>query len=108
MKLGFLSIFSIGLAIATIILSYTYFWIYEPTMEDAANQENQARLLQKEANFLPRSYKQKLDAAVAVNRAYDDWQKIVATKTPPDNLQSRVINMGVNAWQMVIDVRIFR
>jgi hypothetical protein len=108
MKLGFFSFFAIGFAVAVIILSYTWFWTYVPDMEDAQAQEDYAVQLQTEAKKLPQAAVRRQHAADLVNDTVRKWQAVVATRTVPGSIAAGGINMAVNAWQMTIDVRLFR
>jgi hypothetical protein len=108
MKIGFLSILFIGIAISIAVLSWAFFQKYQPTEENAQNQEAFAQQLQTEASKMPASLKRRKQAIEMVNETVKKWQEVVATRTPPTSLASGGISMAVTAWQMAIDVRLYR
>ena len=107
-KLGFIPVLVMGLSIGAIILSWAYFWNYQPDVLEAKYTNDQAVLLQNNANGRPAADKRLKLATDMVNQASAKWQDIVAVKTPPQSLAQGGINMAVSAWQMTIDARVFR
>ncbi|HEY3780743.1 MAG TPA: hypothetical protein VGL56_06655 [Fimbriimonadaceae bacterium] len=102
-------IISIGISIGVIVVSWGYFWNYGPDIEEAKAVEDQAAALHKIAHDEKGPAEQRVNVAqTMVNTKVAEWQQIVAKKTPPNTLSAGGINMGVDAWHMTIDVRVFR
>jgi hypothetical protein len=108
MRIGPLPVISIGISVGVIVMSWGYFWNYQPDMEEARADEDQAIALHKSATFLPAAQARADAATEKVNAIVAKWQQIVSKKTPPSSLDQGGINMAVDAWHMTIDVRVFR
>lgn len=107
MKIGAMPIFSIGLGL---FLVFAGFGLreYIPNMEDAKNRAAAADKFEAEAAKLGKA-KQRLESAKEIVQAKaDEWQKIVAARTPPKSLGAGGIDLNVHAWQLVVDSRKFR
>lgn len=108
MKLGALPILCIGGAIGAICWGFGYFRFWMPNLETAKRAETAANNFETEANKYPTVHKNYLAAKDLVKAEQDNWQKIVAVKTPPASLGAGGIDLGVNAWQLVNDTFVFR
>jgi len=108
MKLSALPIILIGLAVGVVVLAYAFFWEYQPNMDQAAFNTEQARALETEANKMPQAKQGVAMAEQMVREREAAWNAVVATRTLPATLASGGINLNQNAWQLVIDARKYR
>lgn len=107
MKMGALPVFSIGLALFLIFVGFGL-REYLPNMEDAKNREAAAEKYETEKGNLPRAKKRLEQAKEIVQSKADEWQKIVATRTPPTTLEAGGIDLNRHAWQLVVDSQHYR
>lgn len=108
LKLGFVAWLALGISVAVIILSYAYFWKYQPDLEEATDKFAQAQELHDEAEKLPQSQKRQVQAAAAVNATFAKWAALVPTKTPTTSLKQGGIDLAEDPNRLMLDVKIFR
>lgn len=101
MKMGAMPIFSIGLALFLIFIGFGL-REYLPNMEDARNREDIASKYETEAAKLGKAQQRKKAAEEIVQAKADEWQKVVAARTPIH------INLNKHAWQLVVDSQGYR
>lgn len=110
MKLSALTIILLGLSISIIALGLgllgfgdtLHGFMYNKKEEEFQNGYIQQ--LEGEIAKRPAAEKRVRDAKALVETEGQKWEEIVATKTPPQG----IINLDVNAWQLVVDSRRFR
>lgn len=101
MKMGALPVFCIGLALFLIFAGFGLReWI--PNNEDARLRREVAEKYEAEERNLPGAKKRLEDAKAMVQAKADEWQKIVASRTPPN------IDLGKQAWQLAVDTQKYR
>lgn len=106
MKLSPLTIFIIGLSVV-IAAAGVSLSIFMPNIEEAKYQNELANSLIREANKQAQANKKVEQAVADVTKMAEDWQKVVAVKTPPASLPEG-INLAVNRWQLTNDSVQFR
>lgn len=106
MKLSPLTIFIIGLSVVIAALGVSLS-IYLPNVEEARYQNELADKLTIEANKQPQADKKVQTAIEDVTKMAEEWQRVVAVKTPPASLPEG-INLAVNRWQLTTDSVQFR
>lgn len=106
MKLSPLTIYVVGLCIifAAAMVSLS---IFLPNIAEAKNYNEHANAYIQEANKQAQAKKKVEHAVAAVTKMGQDWQQIVAVKTPPNHLPNG-INLAVNRWQLTVDSAQFR
>lgn len=108
MKLSGATYFVIGLAIALIAIGYALFQSFLPNMAQAGMYTAWGEQLQTEANKQSQATKRVENAKKLVEEKSNEWQQVVATKTPPADVAQGGINLAANQYQLTIDVRKFR
>jgi hypothetical protein len=98
----------VGLCLAAIALSFGYFQYYEPNMKQAEFFRANTELLNAEANKQKQAEKRVADATAEVQRLAGEWQTVVATKTPPQDVNRGGINLAVNRYNLTVDSLKFR
>lgn len=101
MKMGAMPIFSIGLALFLIFIGFGL-REYLPNTEDAKNRADIASKYETEAAKLGKARQRKKAAEEIVQAKADEWQKVVAARTPPH------IDLKKHAWQLVVDSQKYR
>lgn len=106
MKLSPLTIYVVGICIvfAAVMVSLS---IFLPNIAEAKNYNERANAYIQEANKRSLAKRKVENAVKEVTRMGEDWQKIVAVKTPPNYLPNG-INLAVNRWQLTVDSAKFR
>lgn len=107
MKMGAIPALSIGIALALIFLGFGL-REYLPNMKDKGLHATVADQTEAEAAKLNQAQKRLERAKQMVQDKADDWQEIVASRTPPTSLAAGGIDMSVNAWQLAVDSQKFR
>lgn len=107
MKMGAAPALSIGFALALVFVGFGL-REYLPNTRDAGLHKTVADQTEAEAAKLPSAQKRLEKAKQMVQDKADDWQEVVATRTPSNSLATGGIDMGVNAWQLVVDAKKFR
>ena len=106
MKLSPLAIYVVGICIvfAAVMVSLS---IFLPNIEEAKNFNTRANEYIEQAEKQPLANKKVEQAIADVTKMGEDWQKVVAVKTPPSSLPNG-INLAVNRWQLTNDSVQFR
>ena len=101
MKLSPLAIYVVGICIvfAAVMVSLS---IFLPNIEEAKNFNTRANEYIEQAEKQPLANKKVEQAIADVTKMGEDWQKVVAVKTPPSSLPNG-INLAVNRWQLTND-----
>lgn len=107
MKMGSGAMLSIGIALALIFLGFGL-REYLPNMQDRDFHRVVAEQTEAEAEKFGQAQKRLETAKQMVQDKADDWQAVVSTRTPPTSLGAGGIDMGVNAWQLVVDTHKYR
>ncbi|MBS1712856.1 MAG: hypothetical protein JST30_00820 [Armatimonadetes bacterium] len=107
MKLSPISIFVIGLSLAVIAAMVTL-TNFLPNVEEAKYQNELANRYIEQAGKQKQANDKVKKAEQDVQKMELEWQKIVAVKTPPNNVGSGGINLAVNRWQLTNDSVKFR
>lgn len=97
-----------GALLAIIPVVYFLFQYYLPNVEQAKLYEEYEAALQVEANKMPAATERVENAKEEVMRVSDEWQEIVARRTPPSSVGAGGIDLSVNPYQLTIDARKFR
>ena len=108
MKIGALPILLIGVAVGVIALSWAFFQEWQPNRTEAGYWNDTRDLRIAEGNKLPLAEARVELAEEMVNKEAAKWRSVVQVHTPGTSVASRGINLGVNAWQLVVDTRAFR
>lgn len=108
MKFRPLSILLLGFAVAVVALSYGLFFHYMPNMEEKKDYEDYKAQLDDVISKEKQAVKRVLDARKQVEASMAAWSAIVNTRTPSTRLSDGGINLGVTAWQLPVDARIYR
>lgn len=98
----------LSVAISLVILSYALFMWWIPKNAYAAQLDDYTQKLTTEANKLPRAQAKLKKAQEDVQKKAQEWQAIVAQKTPPESLAGGGIDLSVNPYQLTVDARKFR
>lgn len=98
----------LSVAISLVILSYALFMWWIPKNAYAAQLDDYTQKLTTEANKLPRAKEKLKKAQEAVQKRAQEWQAVVAEKTPPASLAGGGIDLSVNPYQLTVDARKFR
>lgn len=106
MKLSPLTIYVVGICIvfAAAMVSLS---IFLPNISEAKNYNEHANAYIREANKQAQAKRKVEHAVAAVTKMGEEWQQIVAVKTPPNHLPNG-INLAVNRWQLTVDSVQFR
>lgn len=107
MKMGAAPALSIGIALALIFIGFGL-REYLPNMKDKGFHSAVADATEAEAAKLGLAQKRLEKAKQMVQDKANDWQEIVATRTPPTSLAAGGIDLNVNAWQLAVDSQKFR
>ena len=107
MKLSPISIFVIGLSLAVIAAMVTL-TNFLPNVEEAKYRNELANKYIFEAGKQKQTNDKVKKAEQDVEKMELEWQKIVAVKTPPNNVGTGGINLAVNRWQLTNDSVKFR
>lgn len=108
MRIGVLPILLIGLAFSAVMLSFAYFYHWDPKGKEIANKENELAMLKTENRKAPQIARRVEDAAAQVKAIGQQWRRITLTKTPPTDVERGGIDLGVNAYQLTVDSKRFR
>lgn len=108
MKINTLTILIVSVLFSLAILSYGYFWHYQPNMTEAGYQQEYGDKLQTEADKLPQAKRRVQQAVAMVEEMGSQWQNVVLRKTPPQSVAAGGIDLSVNRWQLTVDTRAFR
>ncbi len=106
MKMGAFPVLAIGFALFLIFLGFGL-KEYIPNTEDAKLRSDVATQYEGEAAKLGAAKKRLETAKQIVQSKADEWQKVVAVRTPPESLPIG-LNMEKNAWQLTVDAQKFR
>ncbi|MBS1723521.1 MAG: hypothetical protein JSS66_11270 [Armatimonadetes bacterium] len=101
MKLSPLTIFVVGISVVFAAVMVTLS-IFLPNVEEAKYKNEEANKLIIEANKQQQANDKVKKAIADVQKMAEDWQKVVAVKTP------RGINLHANRWQLTNDSVAFR
>jgi hypothetical protein len=108
MKIGALPIVLIGLALALGVLSFAFFYHWEPKTQEIVNKDAELVELKRE-NAKARLVAERVeDAKMKVREKAARWKRILAAKTPPTSVERGGIDVSVNAYQLTVDSRRFR
>lgn len=98
----------LSIAISLVILSYAVFMWWIPKQAYTASLKEYTEKLTTEANKLPATKNKLKKAQAEVQKKAQEWQAIVADKTPPKSLAGGGIDLSVNPYQLTVDARKFR
>jgi len=79
-----------------------------PNMKEVGMLNENKALNDAEAAKMPQAKKRVALAMKMVDEKAAEWQKIVATRTPPTDLAHGGIDLSVNPWQLSIDTPKYR
>jgi len=108
MKISWLTIIIIGVAISSVFLAFGFIHLYQPNMAEANNKKEYYEALLAEAQKADRVKARYEKAQKIRDESAAAWQKYVREHTPGPTLASGGIDLSVNPWQLGIDVRKFR
>ena len=94
MKLGRFAILMIGIMIFVSASAWGYFLYYMPNMKEVGMLNENKALNDAEAAKMPQAKKRVALAMKMVDEKAAEWQKIVATRTPPTDLAHGGISLG--------------
>lgn len=98
----------LSIAISLVILSYAVFMWWIPKQAYTASLNEYTQKLTTEANKLNATKNKLKKAQAEVQKKAQEWQAIVADKTPPKSLAGGGIDLSVNPYQLTVDARKFR
>jgi hypothetical protein len=107
-RLGTLTVILLGISVAIIVLSWSYFWHYAPDVEDAKYQTSLAQALHKNAATAQKGEQRKENAQKQVAAAFDAWRAIISNHTPPTSLAAGGINLDVNTYYLPVYAHQYR
>ena len=108
MKLSPVTIYIIGLAFAVIALSYGLFYQFIPNSKEAENYAQRREELEAEAGKLTAAKNRVKKAVELVQAKGSQWQAVVASRTPANNLNQGGVSLAVNPYQLAVDTRKYR
>ncbi|MDK3156930.1 hypothetical protein QPK87_10110 [Kamptonema cortianum] len=108
MKLSPFTILSIGLMIFIIGFSFGCFRMYMPNTKDAQLYRDWTAQLQAEADKMPQAKQRVEKAKERVEAASDEWQAVVARRTPAKSVAGGGIDLTVDRYNLTVDARSFR
>lgn len=108
MKLSPWTIIAIGFSVFLVAISFALFSHWMPNMTEKGYYDTFRDQLQTEIDKRPLAQRRVDDATAKVEEMSDRWQAVVSEKTPSNNVATGGVNIGVNAWQLVVDSRKFR
>lgn len=108
MKISWLTIIIIGIAISSVFLAFGFLHLYQPNMAEANNKKEYYQALLAEAQKADRVKARYEKAQKIRDESAAAWQKYVTEHTPGPTLASGGIDLSVNPWQLGIDVNKFR
>ena len=108
MKISGPAILTIGVCVALIAVGFAYFFHWAPNTTEAGYAQEYEALLDAEIAKEPQAQARVDDARAKVMELSDQWQAVVAQKTPPAELSKGGISLGVNPYQLTVDSPKFR
>lgn len=108
MKLSGLTWAVVGFCVFLIAVCYAAFQHVLPNLNQKKAYDDWKVLLETEANKQSRAEQRVEDAIEDVQTASDEWQEIVATRTPPADVTAGGINLAANRYQLTVDAFKFR
>lgn len=108
MKISGPAILTIGVCVALIAVGFAYFFHWAPNTAEAGYAQEFEALLDTEIAKEAQAQRRVDDARAKVMELSDQWQAVVAQKTPPEELSKGGISLGVNPYQLTVDAPKFR
>lgn len=108
MKISWLTIIIIGIAVSSVFLAFGFVHLYQPNMAAANVKKEYYEALRTEAEKADRIKARYENAQKIRDESALAWQKYVTEHTPGPTLASGGLDLSVNPWQLGIDVRKFR
>lgn len=108
MKLSPLAYLAIGVSIGLSAFVYAWFNRVGPDKAEAEAYEKRNEELDMVISQMPMAKRRVKDTETEVNRIAGEWQKVVATNTPPIGVKSGGIDLSVNRWQLTNDSLVYR
>ncbi len=107
-KLSALTILLLGISIGIVALSWAFFTQWQPNMTEAQYHREYKDQLEAQAAMMNKAKERVETAKRMVQEKADAWKDVALRKTPQQSLAMGGIDLSVNAWQLVVDVRKFR
>ncbi len=98
----------VGISVAVIALSFSLFQHVLPNQEQAKKFTEWGEKLAAEEAKMPQAKKRLEDAKALVAETSDEWQRVIAARTPPQSVSGGGINLQVNRYQLTVDSLYFR
>lgn len=108
MKLSPVTFIIMGIAFAVIFLSFAVFHYVLPNAEQTRIYQNYKEQLDTEGAKMGAAKQRVENARVSVEEVSDEWQEVVARRTPPTSVGAGGIDLTVNPYQLTVDARVFR
>src|ERR1700683_1953178 len=108
LRLGTLTVLIMAISVSLAILSWSYFWHYQPDIESAKDQTDLAKQLHTNASTAPEAAVRKEKAQTRVAQVFDQWRNMVVNHAPPASTNAGGINLDVSALYMPIYAHQFR
>jgi hypothetical protein len=114
MKLSALTIIILGVSISLIALGLGLFGFgdrlpgFLANRKEAGYYDEYKTQLETEANKKQQAIRRVEKAREKVQQEADQWQEIVAAKTPPASLEEGGINLDIDAWDLTVTAQKFR
>jgi len=98
----------VGVCVAVIALSYSLFQHVLPNQAQAKKFTEWGEKLAAEEAKMPQAKKRLEDAKQLVADTSDEWQRVIAARTPPQSVSEGGINLQVNRYQLTVHSLYFR
>lgn len=108
MKISWLTIIIIGIAVSAVFLSYGFIHLYQPNMQEANNKKEYYEALLTEARKSDRVKARYENAQKIREESAAAWQRYVKENTPGTTLKTGGIDLSMNPWKLGNEVRKFR
>lgn len=108
MKISSWTVILLGICVAAVALSYSYFKIYAPNKLEASRTRDLGDQLDQVVQKKKAAENRVAKANQIVADRERTWANIVSTRTPPSTLSGDGINLGVQGYQLALDIKQYR
>ncbi len=108
LRLGTLTVLIMAISISLAILSWSYFWHYQPDIDTAKDQTALAKSLHDNASTAPQAEVRKEKAQTQVAQVFEQWRNIVVNHAPPASTAAGGINLDISSLYMPVYAHQFR
>lgn len=108
LRLGTLTVLIMAISISLVILSWSYFWHYQPDIDSAKDQTELAKSLKANASTAPEAEVRTEKAKTQVAQIFEQWRNIVVNHAPPASTAAGGINLDVSSLYMPVYAHQYR